>query len=148
MLLRTLLPALLPALALALALAAAAPGHAAETACPAAIVETPSVALTDDAWQLAAAPGERPLEHAGIYLGALAQLGAQVPDSTRKKQLTETVTWRLRRADADQFWIGCSYVGTTALLARPIAPGATECVVSYELLRTGRRQRLTGIACR
>ncbi len=142
MLLRTVLPAI------TLTLAFTPGGNATELACPDAILETPSAATTQGPWRLAAAAGERPLDHAGIYLGAPGQLEAQVPDFTRKKQHTETVTWRLKRADGDRYWIGCSYVGTTAMMVRPVEPGIQECEATYELLRTGRRQRLKGMACR
>jgi hypothetical protein len=125
-----------------------ATAHSMEVACPGFVVETPSVTNSDASWQVAAAAGERPLDHAGVYLGGLAQLGAQVPDSTRKKKNLETVTWRLRRAEGDQYWIGCSYIGTTALMVQKINSGFDECVASYELLPTGRRQRLKGVLCR
>lgn len=126
----------------------AAPSVATEINCPDSIKEAPSVLTADRGWIVVATRGERPLEQAGIYLGKPAQYGAQVPDSTTKTKKTETVSWRLIRSPTDIFWVGCSYVGTTAMLFRRLDAAVTFCAVSYELLPSGKRLRVSHVDCR
>ena len=99
-------------------------------------------------WSVVASSTEKPLEHIGVYLGSLADFGALVPDSTTKAKGAEAVTWKLVRAETDKLWIGCSYVGTTAILLREIDSGIAKCVVSYDLLPSGKRQRVNSVTCR
>jgi hypothetical protein len=121
---------------------------AAEIHCPSSIKETPSVSKKDEQWVVVASSGERLLERVGIYLGTPSEHGAQVPDSENATKKTESVTWRLRRAASDAFWVGCSYVGTTAMLFKKVDTNVTTCVASYDLLPSGRRQRLSTMDCR
>jgi len=120
----------------------------AEIECPASITETPSVISGNAAWLISAKTGERPLEHAGIYLGSPAEAGAQVPDSTRTTRFREKVTWKLVRAPQDEFWVGCSYTGTSAILLKRLESGVTQCIATYTLLPSGRRQQLETMDCR
>lgn len=120
---------------------------AAEIHCPASVTETPTVSTEEKQWIVVAIPGERNLERVGIYLGNPSEYGAQVPDSTKTVKKKETVTWRLTRSETDTFWVGCSYVGTTAMLFQKVDAKATTCVASYDLLPSGRRQRLSAMVC-
>lgn len=88
------------------------------------------------------------MERAGVYLGNPPEYGALVPDATHRSTLRETVTWRLVRAPEDVFWIGCAYTGTTAMLFKKLDSGVTRCTVTYDLLPSGRRQRLRVLECR
>jgi hypothetical protein len=124
------------------------PARAADIVCPLSIVETPGVSTETKDWSVVAPSGERPLEHVGIYLGSLSEHGAQVPDSDEPIKGKEAVTWRLARKEGDTFWIGCSYVGTTAMLFQKVAAAVTTCVASYDLLPIGKRQRLSAMICR
>lgn len=126
---------------------AATPSTGADIHCPASLTETPSVSQSDPAWVIAVSPGVRPLEHVGVYLGSAPDYGAQAPDSTHKARLRETVTWSLVRAPNDSFWVGCSYTGTTAMALKQIDPQAKQCIAIYELLPSGRRQRLSAFRC-
>lgn len=92
-------------------------------------------------------PGQRPLEHAGIYLRTGTDFGAQVPDSTRQNKREESVRWQLPAPGREAYWLGCSYLGTTARLFVRIKPEAKACIVTYALLPTGKRQRLKAIDC-
>jgi len=121
---------------------------AADVHCPPSIMETPSVSTKDEQWVVVASSGERQLERVGIYLGKPSEYGAQVPDSENATKKTETVTWRLTRAASDTFWVGCSYVGTTAMLFKKVDTSVTACVASYDLLPSGRRQRLSAMVCK
>lgn len=123
-------------------------GYAAEIKCPDSITETPHVSSVAKSWKVVSIPGVRSLEQAGIYFGNPVELGAQVPDSTKEVKAKETSTWRLIRSKGDEFWIGCSYTGTTAMYFQKVSGNITECAVSYDLLPTGRRQRLSAIDCR
>jgi hypothetical protein len=129
-------------------LLAVIPAIASESICPSSINEAPSVAGADAQWTVVASFGERRLEHVGIYLGNLSDYGAQVPDSTKQNAKTETVTWRITRSKGDIFWIGCSYVGTTAMLFQQLDDTVSACVASYDLLRSGKRLRLKSLDCR
>lgn len=130
---------------LALTLSCAAP--AVEIHCPASMTETPTVSSAEKQWVVVAPSGERYLERVGIYLGNPSEDGAQVPDSTKTDKRKETVTWRLTRSETDTFWVGCSYVGTTAMLFQKVDAKATTCVAAYDLLPSGRRQRLSAMVC-
>lgn len=119
-----------------------------EINCPANLSETPSVLSLDPMWTIAATAGERPLDTVGVYWGSPEQRGAQVPDDTQKKKSLETLTWRLPKADGGQYWIGCSYTNTTAMLYQKIAPTYSQCLATYTLLPTGRRLRLAAMHCK
>ena len=93
---------------------------AAEIHCPASITETPTVSTEEKQWLVVATSGVRQLEHVGIYLGNPSEYGAQVPDATKTADKKETVTWRFLRSATDTFWIGCSYLGTTAMLFQKV----------------------------
>lgn len=125
----------------------ALPVFAAASQCPATIQETPSVQSPDAPWRVVAASGERPLEQVAIYLGPAELLGAQVPDSTRRDKTRETVAWQIVRQADDSFWVGCSYVGTTALLIKPLPASVKRCQVTYALLPNGKRQRVVSLDC-
>jgi hypothetical protein len=116
--------------------------------CPASLQEQPQVREVPAPWQLGNPAGERPLERAAIFLGAgAAMLDAQVPDATERSKGREQVRWRLLRGEGDTFWLGCTYTGTSAMLVQPLAAELTRCVVTYELLATGRRSRLERVQC-
>lgn len=125
-------------------------GHAAEINCPKSITETPNVSSSEKSWLLVSKSGVRHLESANIYYGNPTELGADIPDSTDKTRSREIVTWLLfwNKAKTEGYWIGCSYDGTTAMYFQKVNPDSKECVVSYDLLPTGRRQRLSAIVCR
>lgn len=120
---------------------------ATEIHCPASVMETPGVSTEEKEWTVIANSGERHLEHVGIYLGAPSEYSAQVPDSTKTVKKKQIVKWRLTRSQTDTFWVGCSYVGTTAMLFQKVDAKATTCVASYDLLPSGRRQRLSAMVC-
>lgn len=123
--------------------------RAAAIYCPKVIIETPAVSTVDKEWTVSAISGERLVEHVGIYVGSPSEYGSQVPDSTQTiRKNEETVTWTMPAARTEIFWVGCSYIGTTAILFKKLDPGITVCVARYALLPTGRRQRLNGMDCR
>lgn len=127
----------------------ALPAQATEIHCPAAISESPTVSFKDRQWSIVAKPGERQLDHAGVYLSAAGEYGAEVPDSTKAaKRSEERVLWRMADSPTEAFAIGCSYTGTTAMLFMKLEKSVAQCVVTYELLPTGTRQRLRSIECR
>lgn len=123
-------------------------GLSEEIFCPASITETPSVSAVDAAWTVQSVEGIRPLERVGIYFGDPSQRGAQVPDATRKIRSTEVVIWRLAEAPSDEYWVGCSYVGTTALMFQRVHSNVRECMATYRLLPTGRRLGLKSMTCK
>lgn len=133
---------------LALVLTISASIFAAEIHCPASINETPNISNKYIQWTVVANSGERPLERAGVYLGIPPDYGAQVPDSTKSDKKKETVTWKISRANSDLFWIGCSYVGTTATLFQQIGNTIEVCTATYDLLPSGKRLRLYTLECR
>lgn len=120
---------------------------AGEINCPEFIVETPTVSVNAKHWVVVASSGERALEHVGIYLGTPSDYGAQVPDSTKKAKDKETVTWNIKRSPTDIFWVGCSYVGTTAMLLQKLGSSIKTCVATYDLLSSGKRQRISALHC-
>lgn len=122
--------------------------QAATLQCPRTIIEKPAVAPENAPWSVVANSGERQLEQAGIYIAIGAEYGAQVPDATTTANREEHVKWRMPSPAAETYWVGCSYVGTTAMLVTRLKPTTESCVATYTLLATGRRQRLKNIDCR
>lgn len=118
-----------------------------EIHCPTSVTESPAVVTNEKNWTVVARSGERHLEHVGIYLGTPAEYSAQVPDSTKTLKKKQMVKWQLTRSETDTFWVGCSYLGTTAMLFQKIDAKATTCVASYDLLPSGRRQRPSTMVC-
>lgn len=116
--------------------------------CPETIIESSRVDGPTGDWLVDASQGVRTLDSVGVYLGDPALRGAQVPDHTRRSKTEETVTWQLARAIGDDFWVGCAYIGTSAMLFKKIAVSDTRCVVKYTLLPTGRRLKLKSFACK
>jgi hypothetical protein len=122
--------------------------QAAAIECPGSITEAPTVAVPNAAWSVVAKSGERPLDQAGIYIVIGTEYGSQVPDVIRKAKREEHVSWRMPSPTTERYWLGCSYLGTTALLMIELDPAIKSCVATYTLLKTGRRQQLKNIDCR
>jgi hypothetical protein len=119
-----------------------------EIRCPHSISESPFVNPPDGEWEVVAELGERPLDQVSMYLFHPSKRGALVPDSTQRAKSEEKVSWRLGHGNNDEFWVGCSYYGTTAILAKKIDASISQCIATYELLRTGSRLRLKGMSCK
>jgi hypothetical protein len=128
-------------------IAAASDSIATEIKCPDSISETPVVEARGDGWEVVAEPGHRPLDKVGVFLFHPAQHGALVPDSTKRTKTEERLTWQLVRGQTDEFWVGCMYQGTTAILAQRLAKDVGQCVASYRLLPSGTRLRLIAMSC-
>lgn len=121
---------------------------AASIYCPRSIAENPTVSAEDKEWIISSNLGQRQLEHVGIYIGTPSEYGAQAPDSTKTIKKKEMVTWQIRHSATETIWVGCSYIGTTAILFQKLDTSVTECVASYDLLPSRRRQRLSYMDCR
>jgi hypothetical protein len=120
----------------------------AEIVCPESITETPVVSNVTSSWVVHVNTGNRPVEHVGIYFGDPDLRGAQIPDMSHKKGDEELVTWKFTRSKSDEYWAGCSYLGTTTMLFQKLDSEATQCVAKYNLLKTGRRLSLQSLVCR
>jgi hypothetical protein len=121
--------------------------YSAKINCPDSIIETPQVISAEKDWKVMATSGVRRLDHIEIYLGNPSDGGVQIPDSTKIVAGKEIVEWKLKHANADVFWISCSYIGTTAILIQKLDSKFTECIATYELLKNGRRLRLISVDC-
>ena len=128
--------------------AAASDSVATEIKCPDSIRERPVVETQVEGWDVVGEAGVRPLDRVGIYLFNPAKNGALVPDATKRTKTEERVTWLLVRGQSDEFWVGCIYHGTTALLAKRLDQDVGQCVASYQLLPTGTRLRLIRMSCK
>ena len=129
-------------------LVAASDSVAAEFKCPESIRDRPVVETQVEGWDVVANAGVRPLERVGVYLSNPTKNGALVPDGTKRTKTEERVTWRLVRGPSDEFWVGCIYQGTTAILAKRLGEDVGQCVATYQLLPTGNRLRLVGMSCK
>jgi len=123
------------------------PVFAEKIACPTTVTEIPVVEKPDGDWLVQAFKGERPLDYAGIFLADDHQSYAQVPDKTRRRKTEEYVEWNLVKLATERALVGCSYVGTTALVFKVLDPGYKKCVATYKLLPTGRRLSLKSLEC-
>lgn len=125
---------------------------AANIACPESIDETPNVSTEAEGWISVAPTGKRWLEKVAIYYGSIGDLSGQVPYSDKSSKTKETVTWDVGlnkdEGDTNVYWIGCSYLHTSAKFVQKVDAAAKFCVASYDLLPTGSRQRLSTMACR
>lgn len=129
-------------------LAAAMMAQAATIQCPRSITEKPAVASPPSAWVVVAESGPRSLSQAGISIKIGSEYGAQVPDAVSRARREEHVNWTLPPAPAaERYWLGCSYLGTTAMLVVKLEPTDKSCVAIYELVKTGKRQRLKTVDC-
>lgn len=125
--------------------------HAAQAvviSCPNSLLEQPQLKRKEGEWTLVTTTAERPLERAFVVLGPELELGALIPDTTKRRGMVEVDTWHLHRAPGDRFWIGCSYVGTTARAFSELAVEITACDVKYALLPGGQRLEVKEIKCR
>jgi hypothetical protein len=117
-----------------------------EIKCPVALTETPGVLEPGFGWTVVARTADRPLESVAIYLGPDDERAAQVPDVNRKKNLVESVGWNLL-PQQHQYWVGCAYTGTSALVFQKLGVELSRCTVSYDLLPSGRRLRVRALVC-
>ena len=120
---------------------------AANLSCPESINEVPSLQDTPSPWTPLVEQGSRHLDQVAVYFGHPNQRGAQVPDRSLKNKVEETVIWGVSASGGGQYWVGCSYVGTTALLITQVASSARECRAQYTLLPTGKRLKLRAFTC-
>lgn len=130
-----------------LCLSAADASSAVVLECPASIQERPSVSSQAKDWEPVVESAARPLEQVGFSLFHPSKKGTLVPDATQRKKLEERVTWRFPREANDEYWISCSYTGTTAVLTRRLDTTIAQCTVTYTLLPSGSRQRVQNISC-
>lgn len=121
--------------------------------CPPSIIETPSVSTAEKSWTAVAPTGTRWLHDVDIYFGGLSDPGKQVPDSDISSKTRVTVTWVLPRAkdenDTRTYWIGCSYLDTSAILFQKVDAAVTKCVATYDFVPGGgSKPRLSTMICR
>jgi len=115
--------------------------------CPGSISESSSIKNSPAGWEVIEEPAEHTLDQISIYLFHPSQKGTQVPDNVKRTRNEESVTWRMIRGQNDEFWVGCSYHDTTAILARKLNNRISQCVASYEISQTGERLRLKKVFC-
>jgi hypothetical protein len=133
---------------------AAHTAFAANIVCPHSIVETPNVSTEEKGWIVVAPTGKRRLHDVDIYFGNISnhlELGKQVPDSETSSKTKETATWVLPRNkdENDTYWIGCSYLDTSAILFQKVDAAVTKCVATYDfVLGGGSKPQLSGMVCR
>jgi len=115
--------------------------------CPASISESSSIKNSPADWEVIEGLEEHTLDQVSIYLFHPSQKGTQVPDNVQRTKNEESVTWRMIRGQNDEFWVGCSYHNTMAILARKLNNRISKCVASYEISKTGERLRLKKVFC-
>ena len=129
---------------------------AANIVCPHSIVETANVSTEEKGWTVVAPTGKRRLHDVDIYFGSISnhlELGKQVPDSETSSKIKETVTWVLPRDkdenDTRTYWIGCSYLDTSAVLFKKVDATVTTCVATYDFVPGGgSKPQLSSMICR
>lgn len=129
---------------------AAVSAWSATAQCPRTLDEAPTVMDVPSQWVAVAPRGQRGLDQAGLYWGSdPASLGSLVPTSEQIGKSQERVRWKLvPPPHGEHYWIGCMYVGTTAVLFRRLDLPVTQCEVVYDLLPSRRRNRLVSVECR
>lgn len=127
--------------------AATMSSYAIDIECPRTISETPSLRDVPDDWEGVVQTGQRPLEQIGLYLGHPQKKGSLVPDDETKTRKEESVTWKIVRAPQDEYWVGCTYYGTSVILARKLDEHVSRCVARYSMLPSHQRDSLIGFHC-
>ena len=121
---------------------------AVDLSCPEAITETPTVHEAPKPWVFQGDQGLRPLDQVAVYFGHPNQRGAQIPNKHLKSKSEEIVVWQISATNGEQYWVGCSYLGTTAALISPIESITRDCTARYSVLPTGKRLKLLSFTCR
>ena len=121
---------------------------AADLNCPDAITETPTVQDAPTPWVFQGDQGRRHLDQVAVYFGHPNERGVQIPDKIIKSKSGEIVVWLISATKGEQYWVGCSYLGTTAVLISPIEILTRGCSARYSVLPTGKRLKLLSFTCR
>lgn len=124
-----------------------------EIKCPKFIIETPSVSTQDKDWIVGADAGERYLDNVGVFYsdanGGPSLQGSTAPDDSKSTKDNITATWRMNVKGFAQgvMWVGCRYIGTTAILFKKIDPSTKVCVATYDLLDSGHDLQIRRMDC-
>lgn len=119
-----------------------------EIQCPSSITETPMVTTNTTKWSAVTSTGERQLQNVSVYNGTLSDYSSQVPDEIQEFKTHDLVTWNLVRGPKETFWVGCSYLDTSAILFQKIKRSATSCTATFAPLPNGKKQLLTAFSCK
>jgi hypothetical protein len=120
-----------------------------ELNCPSSLQETPAATTDDPRWVLVTPAGRRSLDRVNLYVGNPPELSKMVPPSTRKiVGGTETFTWELLRSSTPTYWVGCTYVNTTAVLFRRVDTSASRCVAMFDVSRSGGVSLFNSMVCK
>jgi hypothetical protein len=119
-----------------------------EIQCPLSITETPMVSADTTKWSAVTTAGERQLQNVSVYNGTLSDYSSQVPDDTQEFKTHDLVTWNLVRGQKVTFWVGCSYLDTSAILFQKIKRSATSCTASFAPLPNGKKRLLSSLLCK
>jgi len=114
--------------------------------CPQSLSVTQTAANVPSGWEATSGSEPASLQRVAFYIGSPKDRGTIVPDKTDKQNNEERVTWNFVRGPGDEFWLGCSYTGTTVVLAQKLSAGVSQCVVHYDLLPSGSRLRVRAIS--
>ena len=125
----------------------AMPSPAADFVCPASLSVSQTATRVPLGWEAISSAEPLSLERVALYLGNPKEGGVLVPDKTDKQGGVERLTWTFARRPSDEFWLGCSYTGTTVILAQKLKRDVSQCVVQYDLLPSGSRLRVKAISC-
>jgi hypothetical protein len=72
------------------------------------------------------------LQRLSIYDGHPSNKASLIPDQTKTNEQGQQVAiWQLTNNKEDQYWITCSYTGTSVEYIRPIPSTASVCEVTY-----------------
>lgn len=115
--------------------------------CPSSITEKPSVEHDYLNWNVVTKSDERHLEGIGIYLRYDDQYSSQVPYTDEQKKNKQIVSWRIEHTPEFTYWVGCSYIDTSAILYQQINKNAKTCTVTYELTKYGKKLSVEDIKC-
>jgi hypothetical protein len=121
-----------------------------ELQCPASVEVSEKLINEPMSWEglIDQSRGGHHLESVGFYVGHPKNKGGVVPDNTaRSKDLAKT-TWRFPEKKSDDFWIGCTYANTNAMLTQQLPNGLSYCEATSELLPSGSKLRIKSVVCR
>lgn len=116
--------------------------------CPGTLPVQQTATAIPAGWDAVQIDRQELIDKVSFYLSHPSSGGALVPDKTQKTGSEERVIWTFTRKPGDDFWMACSYINTSVLLTRKLGSDVSECMVSYDLLPSGKRLRLKGVLCK
>ncbi len=116
--------------------------------CPKSIDVTESALEVNRFWTVEIDSGKRGrfLDSVSVYSGRPENMGNLIPDKTIEKGSRRIYIWKF--ADqADEIWIGCTYINSMLQLTQPLPKGVHKCELTEKILPSGVKLAIETMNC-